>query len=179
MLSKTHLSLHEASDGFCPLKESESWTTQHWPDKARHQATAWTWVLSAAGQGHGRDYYNKKKCGPTGLITFRKEWDTWGSCGRARYQLAKALLENNLILYPMPSLPSCSFRLQTHNLEGKILGKAAFLQHTGILTTGSSPENLPCWFQMLQNCLILQSGNFSLSPSQPPYFPILSTTESW
>lgn len=36
MLSKTHSSFDEASDSFCPLEESENWTTHHCPDKARY-----------------------------------------------------------------------------------------------------------------------------------------------
>lgn len=29
-LSKTRLSLHQASDGFCPLKETKNWPTRRW-----------------------------------------------------------------------------------------------------------------------------------------------------
>lgn len=71
-----------------------------------------------------------EKCGPPRTDNLQ-ESEISGVLLQARYQLAKAWLENNP--YPfrcLPCLPVPS-QLQTHSLESKLQGKVAFLKHTG------------------------------------------------
>lgn len=117
----------------------------------------------------------EKKCGPTGLITFRKVWDMWGSCCRARNQLAQALLGNNP--YPLPDAFLALFLLSCkHTILRERSWEKLLFYNAQSLWPQVLPRTCHVDSELLDSAGVETSicSHLNLLIS-----PFLSTTESW
>lgn len=118
-----------------------------------------------------------EKCGPPRTDNLQ-ESEISGVLLQARYQLAKAWLENNPYPFPMPSLPSCSFSAANPQPGEQTPGKGCFskthrdLDHKDLLRTCHVDSK--CYRTVWFCC----GGNFHVPPSPPPYLPVSATINS-